>query len=73
MTAVRVALLVLLLAGALFAGYGAAFNWLAAGGPPTPQPYRDMYEQRGNVFASAAVVQLAAIVVVLRARKSTRH
>lgn len=64
----RLFLIGLLLAGAVWAGYLAAFNWWAAGGPPTP--YRDAYEWRGNAFGivslSLAVAFLAVVVSGIR-------
>lgn len=52
-----------LLVASIWAGYLAAFNWWAAGGPPTPYPR--LYELRGNLFGIAAVLLLVAFVVVV--------
>jgi hypothetical protein len=55
--------LVLLPVGTVWAGYLAAFNWWAAGGPPTP--YRDAYEWRGNVFGIVSLSLAVAFVAVV--------
>ncbi len=51
-----------LLATSIWLGYLGAFNWWAAGGPPTPHP--EVYATRSNVFFGLAAVSLAAAVVV---------
>lgn len=64
----RILAVLVLLAGAVWAGYLAAFNWWAAGGPPTP--YRGAYEWRGNAFGivslSLAVAFVATVVSNIR-------
>ena len=53
-------------------GYLAAFNWWAAGGPPTP--HRDVYATRGNIFFVVAVLALAAsVLVVVRTVRRVRR
>jgi len=40
--------------------YPAAFHYWAAGGPPTPEPYRTWHASWANVFASASLACWAA-------------
>ena len=52
--------ILLLLVGSVWFGYLAAFNWWAAGAPPTP--HADTYANRGNVFFALACILLLASI-----------
>ncbi len=58
----RCVAVVAMLLASIWLGYLAAFNWWAAGGPPTPHP--DVYATRGNVFFALAFLCLAASILV---------
>jgi hypothetical protein len=53
----------LLLLVFLWALYLTAFNYWAAGGPPTPHP--EIYRMRGNIFFGIACVLFVAFAVCL--------
>ncbi|MCI0409637.1 MAG: hypothetical protein L0191_13925 [Acidobacteria bacterium] len=61
----------LLLAAACWSANLTAYNWWAAGGPPTPHP--DLYAARGNrFFFVTCFLLLAAVLLVwinVRARR----
>lgn len=63
---------VVMLAASIWLAYLAAYNWWAAGGPPTPHP--DVYATRGNVFFALALLSLVAsvLVAVLAVRRRRR-
>ncbi len=44
------------LGGAAFCAFCAYVWWWAAGGPPTPSPYREIYDARGNAFIASAIL-----------------
>ncbi len=55
-----------LLLGSAWSCYLAAFNWWAAGGPPTAHPER--YELRGNIFFAVGCVLFLVVLIPLLAK-----
>lgn len=68
----RWAVALILLAVSIWTANLTAYNWWAAGGPPTPYPH--LYEQRGNIFAIATLLLFGAAVVlgVLNSKRRPR-
>lgn len=55
-------LVVVLIGGFCWFANLTAFNWWAAGGPPTPHP--EYFAGRGNLFAIVACLLLIAAIVL---------
>jgi len=57
---VRWGLSAALVAASAWPAFFATFHYWAAGGPPTPEPYRSWHEAWGNLFAAGMLALWAS-------------